>query len=369
MKVAFIHDWFNDVGGAEKVAREILVCYPEADVFSIIDFYDEAKRKKYLLGKKATTSFIQRIPFSKKYYRFLFPLFPGAVEGFNLSEYNLIISSSSSVAKGIRKNPNQLHICYCHSPVRYAWDLRADYLKVITNPFTREVFDFFLQRLKEWDLKSNARVDYFVANSNYVKARIHTNYEREAQVIYPPVDINSFTLTQQKQDYYFTVSRLVSYKKTENIVRAFAKFPHLKLQVAGKGPNMNRLKKMSPPNVSILGYLPSEELREKIKYAKAFIANANEDFGITVVEAQSCATPIIVPYLGGYKETVNEKTGLFFKSQDQKEIENAIELFEANTQSFKQQDFLANVQRFDKSRFHQEFKRFVETKCSIFFAE
>lgn len=369
MKVAFIHDWFNDVGGAEKVAREILVCYPEADVFCIIDFYDEAKRKKYLLNKKTTTSFIQRIPFSKKYYRFLFPLFPRAVESFDLSGYNLIISSSSSVAKGIRKSKNQLHVCYCHSPVRYAWDLRGDYLKVITNPFTRAVFDFFLQRLKKWDLQSNARVDYFVANSNYVKDRIHNNYKREAQVIYPPVDVKSFTITQQKQDYYFTVSRLVSYKKTDNIIRAFAKFPHLKLQVAGKGPNMNRLKKIAPPNVTILGYVPSEELREKIKYAKAFIANANEDFGITVVEAQSCATPIIVPYLGGYKETVNEKTGLFFKSQDQKEIEKAIGLFETNAKSFEQHDFVTNVQRFDRSRFQQEFKEFVETKYSNFLAE
>ena len=217
MKVAFIHDWFNDVGGAEKVAREILLCYPEADVFSIIDFYDDAKRKKYLMDKKATTSFIQKIPFSKKYYRFLFPLFPKAVEGFDLSGYDLIISSSSSVAKGIRKNKNQLHICYCHSPVRYAWDLKSDYLEVVTNPVTRLVFNFFLQRLKAWDLKSNEGVDYFVANSNYVKARINVNYKREARVIYPPVDVKSFTLTQQKQDYYFTVSRLVSYKKTENI--------------------------------------------------------------------------------------------------------------------------------------------------------
>ncbi len=369
MKVAFVHDWFNDIGGAEKVAREILLCYPQADVFSLIDHYDDAKRKKYLLDKRVSTSFIQKIPFSKKYYRFLFPFFPRAVESFDLSAYDLIISSSSSVAKGIRKGKNQLHICYCHSPVRYAWDLRKDYLEVISNPVTRKVFDYFLGRLKAWDLRSNERVDFFVANSNYVRDRIKNNYLREADVIYPPVDVNSFTLTRQKQDYYFTVSRLVSYKKTENIVRAFAKFPHLKLQVAGKGPNKKRLEKIAPPNVSILGYVPTEELREKIKDAKAFIANANEDFGITIVEAQSCGTPIIVPYLGGYKETVSESTGLFFESQEQNAIEKAITLFESKAKTFKEDDFRNNVKRFDNSRFQTEFKGFVEKKYAEFFSK
>ena len=367
MRVALVHDWFNDIGGAEKVVRGILECYPQADVYSLIDYYDDFKRKKYLAGKKTKTSFIQKIPFSKRYYRFLFPLFPSAIERLDLSSYDVIISSSSSVAKGIRKKTDQLHICYCHSPMRYAWDLKDDYLSVIKNPITRKIFEYFLNRLKKWDLLSNLRVDHFIANSKYVSDRIKNNYQREALVIYPPVDVNSFTLTHSKQDYYFTVSRLVSYKKTENIVKAFAKFPHLKLQVAGKGPNKNRLLKVATSNVSILGYVSPEELREKIRNAKAFIVNANEDFGITVVEAQSSGTPIIAPYLGGYKETLTEKTGLFFENQTQVEIERAIALFENKGKTFQEEDFMESAKRFDKNRFHVEFKSYVEKKYKEFF--
>lgn len=367
MKIALVHDWFNDIGGAEKVVREILLCYPNADVFSLIDFYDDSKRKKYLLGKNAKTSFIQHIPFSKKFYRFLFPLFPRAIESLDLKGYDLIISSSSSVAKGIQKNKSQLHICYCHSPVRYAWDLREDYLKVMKSGLSRRVFNFFLDRLQKWDLESNERVDFFIANSINVKNRIQNNYQRDSKVIYPPVDVNSFSITSNKENYYFTVSRLVAYKKTEQIVKAFAKFPHLKLIVAGDGPNRKKLAKIVTSNVQIIGYISTEELKEKIKNAKAFIANANEDFGITVVEAQSSGTPIIVPYLGGYKETVNENTGLFFEKQTVTEIENAIEKFENQKKVYLEVDFKNNVKQFDKSIFEKEFTAFVENKCQEFF--
>lgn len=367
MKVAVVHDWFNDIGGAEKVVREILLCFPDADVFSLIDFYDQQKRDKYLLGKKATTSFIQTIPFSKKFYRFLFPLFPRAVESLNLSKYDLIISSSSSVAKGVQKTKSQLHICYCHSPVRYAWDLRQDYLNVMRNPVSKMIFNYFLNRLQKWDLKSNSRVDFFIANSLNVKSRIKNNYSRDAVVIYPPVDISSFTITTKKEDYYFTVSRLVAYKKTEQIVKAFAKFPNLSLIVAGDGPNRKKLSKLAPPNVQILGYISTDDLREKIKDAKAFIANANEDFGITVVEAQSCGTPIIVPYMGGYKETVNEDVGQFFEKQTVTDIEKAIDRFETEKKTYRKESFQNNITRFDKSRFQFEFKAFVEKAYKAFY--
>lgn len=367
MKIAVVHDWFNDIGGAEKVVREILVCYPDADVFSLIDFYDEHKREKYLLGKRAKTSFIQCIPFSKKFYRFLFPLFPLAIERLDLSAYDLIISSSSSVAKGIQKEETQLHICYCHSPVRYAWDLRQDYLSVMKNPVSKTIFNYFLNRLQKWDLKSNSRVDFFVANSMNVKNRIEKNYNREATVIYPPVDVSSFEITTKKENYYFTVSRLVAYKKTEQIVKAFSKFPHIMLIVAGDGPNRKKMNKIASPNVQILGYIPTDDLRKKIKNAKAFIANANEDFGITVVEAQSCGTPIIVPYMGGYKETVNECVGQFFEKQTVKDIEKAIELFETQKKVYHEADFIKNTTRFDKSRFRNEFTSFVDRTYKAFY--
>lgn len=367
MKIALVHDWFNDIGGAEKVVREILVCYPDADVFSLIDFYDEQKRDTYLLGKKAKTSFIQYIPFAKKFYRFLFPLFPLAIESLDLSEYDIIISSSSSVAKGIQKTKSQLHICYCHSPVRYAWDLRQDYLNVISSNLVRKGFNFFLNRLQKWDLKSNERVDFFIANSENVKKRIKNNYGRDSVVVFPPVDINNFEMTRHKENYYFTVSRLVSYKKIEQIILAFKKFPHLKLIVAGDGPNRKKLKKIASKNVEILGFISTEVLKEKIKYAKAFIANANEDFGITVVEAQASGTPIIVPFIGGYKETVNEFTGQFFEKQTVQNIESAIEYFETTRKKYLEIDFYNNIKRFDKSRFQKEFKEYVNEKSVTFF--
>lgn len=360
MKIALIHDWFNEIGGAEKVVHEILLCYPDADVFCVLDFYSEENRIKYLSGKRTKTSFIQHIPFSKRFYRFLFPLFPIAIENIDLSGYDLILSSSSSVAKGVKKQKGQLHICYCHSPMRYAWDLKKDYLDVTTTIFSRSILNFFLNRLKDWDLKTNAGVDYFIANSNNVSERIKNNYEREAVVIYPPVNIHRFKPTTHKQDYYFTVSRLVSYKKTEQIIKAFARLPHLKLQVAGAGPIKNRLQGLATKNVEFLGFIPGTELGEKIRNAKAFIVNANEDFGITVVEAQSCATPVLAPYLGGYKETVTEKTGVFFETQCADDIVKAVQVFESGTHTFEEEDFKNNIEKFDRLRFQREFKQFVE---------
>ncbi len=362
MKIAIVHDWFNDIGGAEKVVREMLVCYPEADVFSLIDFYDSNKRENYLFNKKVHTTFLQYIPLAKKIYRLFFPIFPYAIERLKLDDYDLIISSSSCVAKGIKKRKNQLHICYCHSPVRYAWDLRADYLAAINNKVVRSVFNYFLNRLQKWDLKNNVGVDHFIANSENVKLRIKNNYNRESVVIYPPVNIDLFSVNEVKEDYYFTVSRLVAYKKTELIIKAFANFPHLTLLVAGDGPNKKKLINISTNNVKILGYLSSDVLSKKISKAKAFVANANEDFGITIVEAQAAGTPIIVPFIGGYKETVNELTGLFFESQTVEDITNAIFQFESNKKLFNKMDFIQNTKRFDKVRFHREFKEFVDDK-------
>lgn len=368
MKVALVHDWFNDVGGAEKVVREILYCYPDADVFSLIDYFNEERRQKFLLGKKSKTSFIQKIPFSKKYYRFLFPLFPKAIEQLDLSDYDLIISSSSSVAKGVRKSKNQLHICYCHSPARYVWDLREEYLQAVTNKLFRKIFNYYLNKFKIWDLKTNSGVDYFIANSINVQQRIRNNYQRDSVVIYPPVDVHGFKISRDKKPYYIAVSRLVFYKKTSQIIKAFSHYPDLNLLVAGTGPKIKKLKKLATPNVTFLGYIPTSELREKIAEAKAFIANANEDFGITVVEAQASGTPVLVPYLGGYKETVTSNTGVFFKSQHANDIIETISAFEQNLHSFTPEDFANNVERFNKERFRQEFKSFIEKHYVAFYS-
>lgn len=364
MKIALVHDWFNEIGGSEKVVREILNCYPEADVFSLMDFFSDDQRATFLLNKHAHTTFLQHIPFSKYWYRLFFPLFPLAIKQLNLSKYDLILSSSSSVAKNIIKAPHQLHICYCHSPARYVWDLRADYLAVVKNPISKTIFNFFLNRFQTFDLLGNKGVDYFIANSNNVKTRIQKHYHREATVIYPPVDIDKFTYHRTKQSYYFTVSRLVAYKKVEQIIRAFAHLPQLTLIVAGDGPNKKHLQSIATANVKVVGFLPAKELETHIQQAKAFIVNANEDFGITVVEAQSCGTPIIAPYLGGYIETIQQNTGLFFQNQSVLDIEEAVITFEKKQTVYHEIDFANNVFKFRKNRFKEEYVNFVNACCN-----
>ena len=369
MKVAIVHDWFNDEGGAEKVVREIIACFPDADIYCLFDFFDKEQHAKYLSGKSTKKSFIQNIPFAKKFYRFLFPLFPFAIESINLSGYDIIISSSFCVAKGILKTEQQLHICYCHSPVRYAWDLRNDYLAVVNGKLRKKIFNYFLDRLKKWDIESSKRVDYFIANSNNVKKRILENYARDSVVIYPPVNITAFILTPDKSNYYFTVARLVAYKKTELIVRAFGKMPHLLLEVGGTGPNLGKLQRMATPNVKMLGYINSQTKKGKIARAKAFLGAANEDFGITMVEAQACGTPVIVPNMGGYSETVLETTGLFYKKQNVEEIIEAVSKFESQQRKFKAEDFQNNIERFNIPRFRSEFLSFVNEKYSQFISK
>ena len=366
MKVALVHDWFNEVGGAEKVVREILHCFPGADVYCLFDFFDQPMRDKFLAGKHTQNSFIQKLPFAKRFYRFYFPFFSSAIEKIDLSGYDLIISSSYCVAKGVKKHGKQLHICYCHSPVRYAWDLRDEYLQTFKEPISRSIFAFFINRLRAWDKRSSDRVDHFIANSKNVSNRIRQNYNRASTVIYPPVDVDKFSVQTEKGNYYFSVSRLVSYKKTELLVKAFRYFPHLRLQVAGDGPNKKRLMKMAPPNVEILGYISNEMLIQKIKSAKAFVAAANEDFGITIVEAQACGTPVIVPYLGGYKETVLPETGLFFEEQSLPSVLKAIETFEKEEKKYDPADFINNVRPFNTKRFHDEFRTFVNEKYAAF---
>ncbi|MBL7882965.1 MAG: glycosyltransferase, partial [Bacteroidia bacterium] len=232
MKVALVQDWFVVNGGAEKVVKEIIELYPDCDVFSLVDFLNDKDREFILKGKKAKTSFIQKMPFSKKLYRNYLPLFPKAIESLDFTKYDLIISSSYAVAKGIKKNKNQIHICYCHSPIRYAWDLEDEYFK--KTPFLKRIIiKRVLNYIRKWDVKTSERVDLFIANSNYIAERIKRIYNRDAVVIYPPIDTVNFKPNKEKDNYYFTSNRMVSYKKTDLIVRAFNQLPHLKLIVSG----------------------------------------------------------------------------------------------------------------------------------------
>ncbi|HIP49375.1 MAG TPA: glycosyltransferase family 4 protein [Lutibacter sp.] len=367
MRRALIHDWFYVYGGAEKVVKSIMNIYPDLEPHALIDFLDEKDRASFLKGKKAKTSFIQNLPFVKKNHRKYLQLFPKAIEQFDLREYDLILSTSSSVAKGVLTNASQLHICYIHSPVRYAWDLYHQYLqeagleKGLKAWYAKRV----LHKLRLWDIATINRVDYYIANSKYIAKRVKKLYNREATVIYPPVDVNSFTLETEKEDYYLAASRLVSYKKLDIIVAAFSKMPNKKLVVIGDGPEMDKLQKLKKDNISLLGYQPKDSLVHHMQKAKAFVFAAEEDFGIIPVEAQACGTPVIAFGKGGALETVvDNETGIFFHEQTADSIIEAVHNFEK--QKFDTKIIRKNAEKFSVAIFEKKYSKFVEKKYATF---
>jgi len=365
LKVALVHDWYTGIGGGEKVSREIIGLFPQADVFSLVDFFDDENRRFILHGKRPKTSFIQRFPFAKKKYRNYIHFFPYAIEQFDLTGYDVVISSSSAVAKGVLTSCNQLHICYCHSPMRYAWDLYYQYTseKKLHSGLKAWVFKYVMHHIRIWDYVSSHRIDHFVANSNHISRRIGKVYNRTSDVIYPPVDIESFDLSEKKDDYYLTVSRLVHYKRVDLIVEAFREMPDKQLIIIGEGPEFSRLKKMATKNIRLLGYKRLDEMKTYLQKAKAFVFAAEEDFGITPVEAQSCGTPVIAYGKGGILETVLEgKTGLFFKEQVAASIRESILRFEREQLQYTPAQIREHARQFDKSKFHTHFKSFVLDK-------
>lgn len=367
MKKALIHDWYYVNGGAEKVIHSFNNIWNDFEHFALIDFLSESDRKYILNGNLVNTSFIQKLPTAKKNHRKFLQLFPYAVEQFDLSQYDLVLSSSASIAKGVLTTQNQLHICYCHSPMRYAWDLYHQYLKESNlDKGIKSIYaKYVLHKLRSWDIISTNRVDHFIANSQYIANRINKLYRREAIVIYPPVDVESFTLVEEKEDFYFTASRMVPYKKIELVVRAFNEMPTKKLKVSGDGPEFEKIKKIAKSNIEMLGFIESEKLKEYMQKAKAFVFAAEEDFGILPVEAQACGTPVIAYGKGGVSESVIlNKTGIFFKEQTQAHIIDAVNRFEQMKFDFKK--IRENALRFSKIRFEKEIREFVEEKYNDF---
>ena len=365
MKKALIHDWYYVNGGAEKVVHSINNIWNDFSHYALIDFLNKDDRKFILNGSKVKTSFIQKLPTAKNDHRKFLQLFPYAIERFNLNDFDLIISSSSSIAKGVIVNKNQLHICYCHSPMRYAWDLYHQYLDDLNlnSGLKANYVKWVLNKLRKWDLASNRNVDYFVANSNFIAERIKRLYNRDSVVIYPPVDIDRFQLKINKEDYYLAASRLVPYKKISLIVEAFNNMPQKELVVVGDGPEMNRIKKLAKNNIKILGELSFEELKKHMQNAKALVYAAEEDFGIIPVEAQACGTPVIAYGKGGCVETVLENiTGIFFSNQSTNDIIQCVNKFEKL--SFNSEEIRINAERFSKERFEYEFRNFVEDKLN-----
>ena len=365
MKVALVHDWYTGIGGGEKVSREIISLFPQADVYTLVDFFDDENRRFILHGKKTKTSFIQRFPFARTKYRNYISFFPYAIEQFDLSGYDVIISSSSAVAKGVLTNFDQLHICYCHSPMRYAWDLYHQYTseKKLHSGFKAWVFKYVMHHIRIWDYVSSQRIDHFVANSNHISRRIKKVYNRDSTVIYPPVDVERFSLSENKEDFYLTVSRLVHYKRVDLIVEAFSSMPDKKLIVIGEGPEFGKIKKLAAKNIQLLGYKGLDEMKNYLQRAKAFVFAAEEDFGITPVEAQACGTPVIAYGKGGILETVVEgKTGFFFSEQRAESICSSIRRFESEKLLYTPAQIREHASQFTKTRFHEHFKRFVTEK-------
>jgi len=360
-KIAIVHDWFQDKGGAENVIASLLNIYPDADFFALVDFFDDQQRKEVLNNKKVTYSFIQKLPFAKKIFRHYLFLFPLAIERLDLREYDLIISSSHAVAKGVITGPEQLHICINYSPMRYAWDMYFTYREEHNLRGIKEkLLSYFLHKIRIWDVTSSNRVDHFIAISTLVQKRIGKYYRRESTLIHPPVDIERYTLCREKEDYYFTMSRLVPYKRIKLIVEAFAANGK-PLIVAGTGPQLEEIRQIATNNIKLLGYVEDREVIKLMQKAKAFIFAAYEDFGIVPVEAMACGTPVIAYGKGGITDTVIEgKTGLFFEKQKVSALNNAIERFE--TMDFDHKEISEHTSRFSKHLFEEKISIFIEKK-------
>lgn len=277
-RIAIMHDWLPVYGGAERVLEQMLEVYPDADLFSLIDALDDESRK-FLKGKPVKTSFVQRLPGGKKYYRQCFPLMPLAIEQFDFSAYDMVISSSYAFAKGIITGPRQLHLCYCHSPIRYAWDLQTQYLKESRLEFGAKswLVRGLLHFIRMWDSRTSAGVDAFMANSRFIARRIEKVYRREASVVYPPVNVERFTCTAAKEDFYVTASRLVPYKRMDLVIEAFNAMPEKRLVVIGDGPELSKLRRLAGPNVQVMGWQPHEVLRDHMQRARGFVFGGEED--------------------------------------------------------------------------------------------
>jgi len=316
-KIAVVHDWFNCIAGSEKVVKEMMHCYPEADVFSLVDHLTDHERQSLGILKPITTTFINKLPFQSKFRNYL-PLMPMAIEQLDLRGYDIVLSSSHAFARSCLTNSEQLHISYLHTPIRYAWDMYHEYLGQqkkgfgIKNALLRSVLHY----IRNWDRSTADRPDVYIANSGYVRNRIKKTYNREAHVVYPPVDVHRMEVERSKDNFFLAAGRLVPYKRFDLVVEAMKHLPDERLVLVGDGPEMKKIKSLAGPNVEIMGYQPDHVMHDHMRRAKGFVFAAVEDFGIMPVEAQACGTPVIGINQGGVAETVlHRETGLLFEEQ------------------------------------------------------
>jgi glycosyltransferase involved in cell wall biosynthesis len=375
VKYALVHEWLTPqaTGGSELVVQEILR-HIEADLYALIDF-ESRNPESYLYGRTIGSTFLQRFPFAEKGVQKYLPFLPLAIEQLDLSQYDVILSSSHAVAKGVLTAPDQVHICYCHTPMRYAWDLTFDYLnnsqagRGLPGILTR----YLLHQLRQWDVISANRVDYFLANSHHTARRIWRCYRRTADVVYPPVNLDRFPYHPQKSDFFLTVCRLVSYKQIKLIVQAFNQLK-LPLVVIGDGPDLDALQAIAEPNIQLLGSQPDAVVEDYMAKAQAFVYAACEDFGIALVEAQACGTPVIAFGKGGALETVidyyqNPKTatGLWFRQQTPASIIEAVETFCEIKHQINPENCRLQANRFSSKIFKTSYLTLIEKYCQDVF--
>lgn len=359
-KVAIVHEWLVGMAGGERVLEQLLLCYPQADLFVTVDFLPAAERG-FLAGHKVRTSFIQRLPFARTRYRAYIGLMPLAVEQHDLSGYDLVISSSHAVAKGVLTGPDTVHVSYVHSPMRYAWDLQHQYLRQAGLTGLKGAYARWqLGKLRQWDVRTANGVDLFIANSGYVARRIGKCYRRKSVVVPPPVDIDGFAPGGERSGAYVTASRMVPYKRMDLVAAAFARTPGRQLVIAGDGPERARVEAAAggAPNISFAGAVTDAEMVALMQGARAFVFAAEEDFGIMMVEAQACGTPVIAFGRGGARDILAEPTGIFFDEQTPEAIIAALARFEAV--EFDPQACRANALRFSRAAFRARIATLVD---------
>ena len=366
MKVAIVHEWLESYAGSERVLEQMLELFPEADLFAVCDFLPERERG-FLKGKVPTTSFIQRLPRARRWFRHYLGLMPLAVEQFDLSGYDLVLSSSHAVAKGVLTGPATLHVSYVHSPMRYAWDLQHQYLRQagLDRGLKGAVTRWLLGRMRAWDHASAARPDVILANSAWIAERIRKAWRRDSEVVHPPVDLEGFPYRPSKGDAYVVASRLVHYKRVDLVAEAFRAMPDKELVIIGDGPEMAKVRAAAGDarNISIRGRVAQDELVAALQSARAFVFAAEEDFGIGMVEAQACGTPLIAYHRGGAADIVQDgETGVLFGEQSAAGIVAAVERFEAL--DIASSACRANAERFSREAFRAALMDAIRRACA-----
>jgi len=360
LRVALVHHWLVGMRGGEKVLEALCRLFPGADIYTLVS--EPAAISETIKQHRITTSWIQKLPRASRYYPHYLPLFRFAIEQFDLSGYDLVVSSDAVVSKGVITRPETCHICYCHTPMRYAWSAYHTYLRAIESSWKRKLMHFFMNDLRTWDLASASRVDYFLANSQTVAHRIVKYYRREARVIFPPVAVSSFSVAQTIDDYFLVVGQLVPYKRFDLAVEVFnqLKYP---LVIVGEGSEYSKLKRIARENIRFVGRLSDAELNRSLSRCRALVFPGEEDFGMVVVEAHACGRPVIALARGGALETVvPEVNGLLFAEETEPSLADAIQRFIARESQFKPQLIRETAAPFDENRFRAEVTSFISDK-------